>query len=135
MTLPPGIATKIVTMPNTISASSNQNSVRAQVEDRDDAEHDQREQRPEQRARPGGEVSARRVAVGAEAADEQGGRTGRLVDDARVRIRVVVHDRTDEQAEQEPQPEQQRDRQPLGTRDGEPDPERARERTDEEAES
>ena len=43
-------------------------------EDADDPEHDQRQQRPEQRARPGGEVAPRRVAVRAEAGDERRGR-------------------------------------------------------------
>src|SRR5215207_3244747 len=47
-------------------------------EDRDDPERDQAQQRPEQRARPGGEVSARRVAVRATGRDERSGGAGRL---------------------------------------------------------
>src|SRR5437763_7565345 len=47
-------------------------------EDRDDPKRDQAEQRPEQRARPGGEVPARRVAVRATGGDERRGGSGRL---------------------------------------------------------
>src|SRR3954454_19695464 len=73
-------------------------------EDRDDAEDDQGEQGPEQSARPGREVSARRVAVGAAARDERRGGSGRLPQSGRVGVGVGGDDRGDRQATRRPSP-------------------------------
>src|SRR3954453_3086402 len=82
-------------------------------EQRDEAEHDQGEQRPEQGAAPAGEVALGRVAERAQAADEQPGGTARLPQHGRVVVRVEGEDRAGEEAEQEPEAEEQRDRERL----------------------
>src|SRR3954452_4415287 len=59
-------------------------AVRDRDEDRDDPEPDQAQQRPEQRARPRGEVSARGVPIGATGGHECRGRAGRLPERGRI---------------------------------------------------
>src|SRR3954469_11470355 len=73
-------------------------------EDRDDPEPDQAQQRPEQRARPRREVSARGVPVGATGSDERRGRAGRLPQGGRVVVGVVGDDGCHRQPEQQTQP-------------------------------
>src|SRR4051794_41325890 len=86
MMWPLGIETKIATIPNAIRPSSAQNSVR-----------------------PGGEVSARRVAVRATGGDERSGGSGRLPQGGWVGLGVVGGDRGDRESEQEAQAEQESD--------------------------
>ena len=91
MTLPYGIETKIATMP----------------------EHDQGQERPEQRASPRAEVSARGVAVRAKSGDECRGRAGRLPQRGRIGARVVGDDGCDRETEQQAEPEHEPDRELL----------------------
>ena len=90
--------------------------VRDRDEDPDQTEHDQREQRPEQRSRPRGEIAPGRVAVRAEPRDERRGRACGLPQRRRGRSSRTRSgpDRTASPSKQ-PEPEQQADRELLVT--------------------
>ena len=87
-------------------------------EDHDDPEHDQAEQRPEERAGPRAEVSAGGVAVRAVGGDERRGGAGRLPQSGRVGAGVVGDGGGDREAEHEAEPEQQPDRELLAAPGG-----------------
>ena len=87
-------------------------------EDRDEPEHDQRQQRPEEDAVPRGQVAASGVAGRAEGGDERARGTGGLPQRRRIGLGVRAQDGTERQPQQQPEAEEERHRELLASAGG-----------------
>src|SRR5262249_30235767 len=84
-------------------------------EDRDDAEHDQREQRPEQVPSKRRQIAACRIADRPYPGDEESRGPSRLPEDLRVGARVVADSWRERETDEQPESEQEADGERLRT--------------------
>src|SRR5918993_1875690 len=107
-----------------------QRAVRDGDEDRNDAEHDQPDQGPEENTGERREVAPGGVAGGPEPGDEQRRRCAGLPDRPRIGACVVAERWRHRESDEHPEPEQERDGEPLGSLGGDVHADEAGERGD-----